>query len=260
WVGGTQEGQPLGAIYGYKQISIFKDAAEVAAIAGNRVDNVANITGPNLPAGKGGHITPGDVNWEDVNGDGIIDSRDQVYLGNIFPSWIGGFNFSASYKGFSAYTRFEFNLGNTIYNDFLARTLGGYQGTFNYTTEILNAWSPTNTNTAVPKVYYADQVVGSKQNYTRGNSANANLNGNNSSLYESGDYLACREITLSYDLPKKIIAYAIFLSKAKIFCSGNNLFYLKKFSGAVPESANNGIYVGAYPTAKNFVFGVQVSL
>jgi TonB-linked SusC/RagA family outer membrane protein len=63
WVGGYQEGQTLGDIYGYKQLSIFKDAADVAANAGNRTDAVAGITGPNLPAGVNGHITPGDVNW-----------------------------------------------------------------------------------------------------------------------------------------------------------------------------------------------------
>jgi hypothetical protein len=45
WVGGLQEGQPLGAIYGYKQVSIFKNDEEVARIAGNRVDNVAGIGG-----------------------------------------------------------------------------------------------------------------------------------------------------------------------------------------------------------------------
>ncbi|MES2276287.1 MAG: SusC/RagA family TonB-linked outer membrane protein [Bacteroidota bacterium] len=258
WVGGIQEGQPLGAMYGYKQLGIFKDAAQVAAVAGNRTDAVAGITGPNLPAGAGGHITLGDVNWLDVNGDNIIDSRDEVYLGSIYPTWIGGFNFNASYKGFSAYTRFEFNTGNTIYNDFIARTDGQYQGTFNMTTRLLNAWSPANTDTDVPKVYYADQVVGSKQNYTRGNNAGQVINGNNSSLYESGNYLACREITVSYDVPKTIMGYTKFLTRAKIYFSADNLFYIKKFSGAAPESTS-GLYVGTYPTPKNFVLGIQAS-
>lgn len=266
WVGGIQEGQPLGNVYGYRQVSIFRDAADVAAVAGDRVDNVANIKGPNLPAGAGGHIAPGDVNWLDVNGDNIIDSRDEVYLGNINPVWTGGFSFNASYKGFSAYTRFEFNTGNTIYNDFLARTDGQYQGTFDLTTRVLNSWSPTNTVTNIPKVYYADQVVGSKQNYTRGNNAVANLNGNNSSLYESGNYLACREISVSYNIPKSLMGYTKFLSKSRIFFSADNLFYLKKFSGPSPEppitsggTTINGVYAGTYPTPKNFVLGIQAS-
>jgi TonB-linked SusC/RagA family outer membrane protein len=267
-VGGLQEGQAMGQIYGYKELGIFKNQAQVEAVAGNRVDNIAGITGPNLAAGAGGHIQPGDVNWEDVNGDGIIDSRDQVYLGNIYPTWTGGFNFNASYKRFSIYTRFDYSLGSTIYNDFLARSLGGYQGSFNYVSQIEDAWTPTNTNTMIPKVYYADQVAGSKDNYTRGNNANASLNGENSEFYESGDYLACREITLSYDFPKALLARTKVFKSARLYVSGENLFYVKKFSGPDPEapvSTSNpnqitGIYQGTYPTPRTYVLGVQVSL
>lgn len=272
WVGGYQEGQTIGDIYGFKQVSIFKDAAEVLRIAGNRKDAIANVNGPNLPKGTApgsgadaGRITPGDVNWLDVNGDDIIDSRDQVYLGNMAPKWTGGFNVNANYKGFNLYTRFEFALGHTVYNDLLARTLGNYQGTFNYTELMLNSWTPSNTVTDIPKVYFADQVQGSKQNYTRANNAGAVVNGNNSNLYEKGDYLALREITLSYTLPKSLMAKTKFLSNSRIYATGSNLFYITKFSGSSPEApldANNrltGVYLGAYPTARSFVFGLEVS-
>ena len=265
WVGGLQEGLPLGAIYGYKQVSIFKDAAEVAAIAGNRTDAIAGITGPNLPAGANGKITPGDVNWQDVNGDNIIDSRDQVYLGNIYPKWTGGFNFNASYKGFGFYNRWDFALGHTIYNDLLARTLGNYQGTFNYVTLQADAWSPTNTVTDIPKVYYADQVAGSKQNYTRANNGNAVLNSNNSRFYEKGDYLCLRELTFSYDVSKNLLQKSKFLNNARIYVTGSNLLYITKFSGPSPEppvsSATGtitGIYSGTYPTPRTFIMGVQL--
>ncbi len=266
WVGGIQEGQPLGQIYGYKELGVFANDAQVQAVSGNRTDNIAHITGPNLPAGTGGHIGPGDVNWVDVNGDGIIDSRDQVYLGNIYPTWTGGFNINASYKRFSLYTRFDYSLGNTIYNDLVARSLGGYQGTFNFVDQIKNAWTPTNTNTMVPKVYYADQVAGSKDNYTRGNNAGASLQGENSTLYESGNYLACREVTLSYDFSKNLLAKTHVFSQARLYVSGENLFYIKKFSGTMPETPVNpgtdvitGVYQGTYPTPRTFVLGVQAS-
>ncbi|KIA92405.1 TonB-dependent receptor [Pedobacter kyungheensis] len=263
WVGGLQEGQPLGNIYGYRQVSIFKDAAEIAAVAGNRTDAIAGITGPNLPAGTNGRITPGDVNWEDVNGDNIIDTRDQVYLGNIYPKWTGGFNFNASYKGFGLYNRWDFALGHTIYNDLVARTLGNYQGTFNYIDLQAQAWSPTNTDTDIPKVYYADQVAGSKQNYTRANNGNAVLNGNNSRFYEKGDYLCLREVTLSYDLPKGLLQKSKFFNNAKIYVTGSNLLYITKFSGPSPEppvslGAITGIYSGTYPTPRTFIMGVQL--
>lgn len=265
WVGGLQEGQPLGNMYGYKQVSIFRDEADVLAVAGNRTDAIAGITGPNLPAGTNGRITPGDVNWLDVNGDDIIDTRDQVYLGNINPKWTGGFNLNVFYKGFALYNRWDFAAGHTIFNDLVGRTLGNYQGTLNYIELQKEAWSPTNTETHIPKVYYADQVAGSKQNYTRANNANPNLNGNNSLLYEKGDYLALREVTLSYDLPKDLLERTKFVNNLRVYVTGSNLLYFTKFSGPSPEPpvSNNvvtGIYNGTYPTPRTFILGVQISL
>lgn len=265
WVGGLQEGQSMGDIYAFKQVSIFRDEQEVLQIAGNRTDAIAGITGPNLPVGRSGRITPGDVNWMDVDGNDIIDSRDQVYIGNINPKWTGGFTTNLSYKNLSLFTNWEFALGHTIYNDLVARTLGNYQGTLNYIELQKKAWSPTNTVTDIPKVYYADQVVGSKQNYTRGNNANAVLNSNNSRFYEKGDYLALREITLSYGLSKNLLSKTHLLSQARVYVSANNLFYVTKFSGPTPEppvNADNvttGVYLGTYPTARSFVMGIQVS-
>ncbi len=267
WVGGLQEGQPLGEIYAYKQVSIFKDDAEIAKIAGDRVDVVANISGPNSSYGSG-KITPGDVNWLDVDKNDTIDSRDQVRIGNIYPKWTGGFNTNLSYKNFSLYSRFEFALGHTIYNDLVARTLGNYQGTFNYIDWQKNSWSPTNTNTDIPKVYYADQVSAplGKKNYTRSNNANPNLNSNNSRFYEKGNYLACREITLSYDFSKSLLSKTKVLSQSRIYVSLDNMFYITKFSGPTPEppvspgsTTINGVYQGTYPTPRTIVLGVQVS-
>jgi hypothetical protein len=265
WVGGLQEGQPLGAIYAFQQVSIFKNDEEVGAIAGNRIDRVANISGPGKTYGTG-KITPGDVNWRDVDANDTIDSRDQVYIGNINPKWTGGFSTNVSYKGFTLHARFEFALGHTIYNDLVARTLGNYQGTFNYIDWQKNAWSPTNTDTDIPKVYFADQVgaPAGKKNYTRANNAGSVLNGNNSRFYEKGDYLAFREITLSYDIPKSLLGRTKFISNARVYASGLNLLYFTKFSGPSPEPpvSNNvitGVFAGTYPTPKSFVLGLQVS-
>lgn len=259
WVGGLQEGQPLGAIYGYKQVSIFKSVEEIATVAGKRVDAIANIGGPNTALVN--KITPGDVNWLDVDKNDIIDSRDQVYLGNILPKITGGFNSGVTFKGITVFTRFDFALGHTIYNDLVARTLGNFQGSFNYLEMQKDSWSVDNPNSDIPKVYYADQVgaPAGKKNYTRGNNAGQVLNGNNSRFYEKGDYLACREITLSYDFSKSTFLKNK-LSQARIYTNFNNLFYLTKFSGPSPEPAVNGIYGGTYPTPKSMVLGIQVTL
>ncbi|MEO8111648.1 MAG: SusC/RagA family TonB-linked outer membrane protein [Ginsengibacter sp.] len=265
WVLGLQEGQTLGDIYAFKQVSIFKDDAELAKTAGTRVDMIARISGPNSAA-FADKITPGDVNWLDVDKNDTIDVRDQVYIGNINPKWTGGFSTNLAYKGFTLYSRWDFAFGHTIYNDLVARTLGNFQGTFNYFDLQKQSWSPTNTNTDIPKVYYADQVSAplGKKNYTRTNNANPNLNSNNSNFYEKGDYVALRELTLSYDLSKSILSKTKVLKQSRIYISGNNLFYITKFTGPSPEPPvlNNivsGVYRGAYPTPKSFVLGVQVS-
>jgi TonB-linked SusC/RagA family outer membrane protein len=267
WVGGLQEGQPIGSIYAFKQLGIFNSEEEIAKTAGNRVDIVAGISGPNSAYGSG-KITPGDVNWQDVDKNDTIDSRDQVYIGNIFPKWTGGFSTNLSYKGFTLYSRFDFALGHTIYNDAVARILGNYQGTFNYIDWQKNSWSPTNSNTDIPKVYYADQVSAplGKKNYTRINNANPLLNSNNSRFYEKGDYLACREITLSYNFPRSILSHTKVLSQSRLYVSMLNMFYITKFSGPTPEppvaegtATITGVYQGTYPTPKTIVLGVQVT-
>lgn len=264
WVGGLQEGKSLGNLFAFKQLSIFKDDAEIAKLAGNRWDQVALIGGPSRPGS--GKITPGDVNWLDVDKNDTIDSRDQVNVGNIYPKWTGGFSLNLSYKGFSLYTRFEFATGHTIYNDLFARTLGNFQGTFNYFVDQKRAWSPTNTNTDIPKVYYADQVAApiGKKNYTRINNAGTNINSNNSNIYEKGDYLAGREVTLSYEFPRSMLSATKFLTKGRVYVSGSNLFYMTKFTGPTPEppvsgGSITGYYNGLYPVPRSFVVGVEVA-
>jgi hypothetical protein len=63
----------------------------------------------------------------------------------------GGFSTNLAFKGFTLFANFDYALGHTIYNDLVARTLGNYQGTFNYFDLQKSAWSPTNTTTDVPK-------------------------------------------------------------------------------------------------------------
>jgi hypothetical protein len=159
------------------------------------------------------------------------------------------------------YTRFDFALGHTIYNDLVARTLGNYQGTFNYIDWQKRGFSGDNSMSYIPKVYYADQVgaPAGKKNYTRGNNAGQVLNGNNSKFYEKGDYLSCREITVSYDVPRSFLTKTRALSQARIYFNINNLFYVSKFSGPIPEPASGGIYGGTYPVPKSFVTGIQVT-
>lgn len=260
WVSGLQEGQPLGAVYAYKQVSIFQNAQEIQQFAGNRYDAIAGLTGPDRTGGAA-KIEAGDVNWMDVDKNDTIDSRDQVYIGNINPKFYGGFSTTVSYKNLRLFSRFDFATGHILYNDLMARIMGNYQGTFNNLQLMKQGFSGENTRTDIPRIYYADQVgaPAGKKNLTRGNNAGQVLQSNNSNLYEKGDYLALREITLTYDFGKALVAKTKVFSQLTAYVNANNLFYITKFSGNSPEPKSNGIFAGNYPTPRSFVFGIQAN-
>lgn len=119
WVGGYQEGHTLGDIYAYRQVKVLRDENEVQQLAGNRMDMIAGLYGPNVSEadrekyGLTKPIEPGDVLWDDLNNDGIIDQLDRVKVGNIYPKWTGGFSTTLSYKNVSLYGRFDFAVGHT---------------------------------------------------------------------------------------------------------------------------------------------------
>ena len=163
------------------------------------------------------------------------------------------------------YARFDYALGHTLYNDLAARTLGQYQGAFNIITEVKDMWSEDNPNSDLPAFYYADQLA--KKNITRSNNASASRHNNSSRLYEKADYLALRELTLSWDLPKAWTSKA-FIQNASVYVTGQNLFYVTGYTGTSPEpvltnSDNNenlyGVDQGRYPTPRTVLFGLSVT-
>lgn len=274
WIGGYQEGGKLGEITAYQQNHIYRDWDDVKKHANTRIDEVNLLYGPGLAneinpvtgktyATSNGWkpIEPGDVCWGDMDGDNKITSYDRKIIGNYLPNVTGGFSTTFGYKGISLYARFDYALGHTLYNDLLARSLGQYQGSFNIISEVKNTWSESNPDTDLPKFYYADQLA--KNNMSASNRASMALNNNNSRFYEKGDYLACREITLSYQLPKKWISKAM-LQDASVYVTGQNLFYITGYTGASPEAAVAGTNVtgvddGRYPTPRTFLFGLSLT-
>lgn len=270
WVGGRQEGGKLGEMIAYKQNHIFRDWDDIKKYANNRIDEVALLYGPGKAAEyatKSGWkpIEPGDVDWEDMDGNGIINDRDQFVVGNMFPNVTGGFSTTLEWKGLSLYARFDYALGHTLYNDLAARNLGQYQGSFNLITDVHDMWSESNPNASLPAFYCADQAA--KKNITRGNNANPYRDGNSSAFYEKADYLSLRELTLNYNLPKKWINQA-FIQNASVYVTGQNLFYITGYKGTSPEpyimsSIDDnrllGVDQGRYPTPRTLLFGLSVT-
>ncbi|MDR8390773.1 TonB-dependent receptor [Aliifodinibius sp. S!AR15-10] len=233
--GGLQEGGSLGDMYAYKQLGIYATDEEAA-------------NGPTdmLVAGTDKSKFAGDVRWLDKDDNGVIDSRDQVYAGNIFPDWTGGFSNTFSYKNVSLLIRTDFALGHTIYHESLARFNGQFQGDINISKEVVNqSWLPDRRNTDVPRYYWADQLA--QNNLFRGNTR----------YYEKADYLALRELTFSYTIPRDWIN-SLGFQRVRAYATGNNLHYFTSYKGLLPEEG--GQDSGRYPNPQSFIFGIDVSL
>lgn len=244
---GLIEGGRVGDIYGYKALGIYQTDADAAKAP---TDNV-------IGAVKTKHA--GDVIWQDTDGNGVIDTRDKVYLGNPFPKWTGGFSNTVSYKNLSLYLRLDFSTGYSIFNYARAFLDGNYQGDNAPTQDYLDhSWKQAGDNTNIPK--YNPSDASSAQNILRGNAAS----GISSQYVEKGDYLAIRELTLSYSIPS-VLLKKIKISGLRVNISGNNLHYFTNYKGLNPEdggfttsSSLRGDY-GRYPVTRSIIFGANVT-
>ncbi len=270
YVGGLQEGQKIGDFYAHKQLYILSTQAEADAYNLTTHDNYVTKT-----AVAGGNPTgkkfAGDAVFEDTDNNGIIDSRDRTYMGNMFPKFVGGFNFDVNYKGLSLTVRTDYSLGATIYNEARARFVGQFQGNYGLLAESLQSWQNEGDITNVPRYRWADQT--NQNNLFRSEASGAGYNTNmfqgNSRYYESGDYLCIREITVSYTIPKSIID-KVKLASVRVYLTGSNLHYFTKYSGLSPEvqgidggsslGLNDAGAKGTYPVPKNFILGLNIGL
>jgi len=260
WVGGYQEGQRPNDLYAFVSQGIFKDEAEVKALAGSRKDITSGnngssgkpLFGPDLWAtmtdaqkSAGFPIQPGDVNWKDVNEDGTIDNFDMVKIGNTDPKWFGGLNTTLTWKSLSLYFRADYALGFYQYDQILPWFMGDMQGSFNGVEETKDTWTTANPTAPYPKYLWADQT--SKRNYARVSSM---------FCYESS-YLAFREISLTYALPKTILK-ATGLKGADITLSGQNLGYLTDSKLYTPEVSSTSGVNGGYSLPITLIMGVNL--
>ena len=131
----NQEGHPVGAFFGYKVVGLFQSADDVAK-SPTQTD-----------------ASPGLFKYQDVNGDGKIDADDRTYIGDPNPDFTYGLNISFSYKNFDFSTFFFGSQGNDIFDntkyftDFPDFFKGGIRREV-----AINSWTPTNTNTSIPKL------------------------------------------------------------------------------------------------------------
>lgn len=255
FVGGTQEGQDPNVAYAYVAQGLYRSQADLDNHS-NREDLIGyrRLVGPGIYNGmttaQKATVFPialGDVQWQDVNGDGIINSFDRVKMGRTVPNWIGGFGANVKYKSLALSSRFDYALGFVSYDGPRAWFLSNAQGTFNTTDEVFDTYTPENTNAKYPTYYWADQLY--KNNTFR----------ESSMFYKKGDYLALREVNLTYSLPKNW-ANKVKSQNINLSVSGQNLAYFSESTLYSPESGSIGIGgSGGYPLPRILIFGAQLT-
>nr|MCU0395002.1 TonB-dependent receptor [Chitinophagaceae bacterium] len=246
YVGGLVEGERIGLdeVWAPKWDGIYTDLTKITADA--------NVYNAFLPYTNKRIKQLGDAQWHQVNKNDTIDSRQFVYVGRTTPQHMGGFNVSSSFKGIRLYAGFDYAFGFVILNNQIVRGLSQVQGSQNSTTDVLKTWSPTNTSGTMPRYYWANQG----RNYA------TDASGNNpaANLWEKGDYVMLRELTMAYDLPASVLSkyLANKIKGLSVNVTGTNLVYFSGYSGNFPEVG--GVDQGKFPLPKRLTIGVRVTL
>ncbi|WP_188927499.1 SusC/RagA family TonB-linked outer membrane protein [Puia dinghuensis] len=233
----TAVGHPIQSFYGWQTEGIFQDATDVSKHA-------------TQTAGTG----PGDLKFKDVDGNGVIDNNDRVFLGSYIPTFTYSINLGASYKNFDVSTFWQGVQGNKIFN--ATRTISeGMIRFFNASTKVLDAWTPTHTNTSVPRAISSDP--------------NQNARPSNRFI-EDGSYLRLKNVMIGYTIPDKRLQTMTngVVRSFRIYFSAQNVLTITKYSGFDPEVGNrqvnsssltNGIDAAVYPQPHAYQVGIQAN-
>lgn len=239
-VSSTQKGYPMGTFFAYKMAGVFQTQDEVDAY-----NQIAKDKGWSYYQESG--TGPGDLIFKDVNGDGHIDSKDITDVGNPWPDFTYGINFSCDYKWFDFSVQFQGVQGNEIYNDFRVKT-HTFTLDYNSTEYALNRWTG----------------AGSTNENFRLSSSDPNKNKQRASSWfvEDGSYMRMKNIQLGVTLPKTWMKKAL-ISSCRFYVSGQNLLTFTDYEGFDPEFSTNsntayGIDTGYYPQSKSVLLGVQI--
>ncbi|WP_299682844.1 TonB-dependent receptor [uncultured Dokdonia sp.] len=192
----------------------------------------------------------GNIIFSDLNGDGIIDdNNDRTIIGNALPDFSWATTTTINYKGFELIVFFQGVEGQDIYNA-TRLELENQSGFTNQSTTVLNAWTPDNPNTDIPRAAFGDPD-GNNRASTR--------------WVEDGSFIKLRELTLGYNFPKKW-TQKLGINNLKLFMQGRNLATWTNYSGYDPEVSrdgsnvlSSGIDFGTYPQVRTFIGGLNMT-
>ena len=238
----TQVGSAANLFYGYKTAGVFA-TTEDAQAAGVDPKGLYTLAENGITRN---YFQAGDVHFVDTDNNGEINDKDCVVIGDPNPDFYGNIFTTVAYKNFKLDVRFNYSVGNDIYN-YMRSQLEGGNRFMNQTTAMLGRWQVEGQKTEMPRATFQDPM------------GNARFSDR---WIEDGSYLKLKTITLSYDLP----ITSQFLQGLQFWIQANNVFTLTKYLGTDPESAmtsaviGQGIDLGRLPQSTSLVAGVKINL
>lgn len=218
------EGKRIDALRGYKCLG-FMTEEDMKVEDGKKVPAVATINS---------YAQPGDLKYQDMNGDGIIDSKDQVVLGKWTPDVTLGFNFTAKYKNFTLFLNATGNFGASAVknNSYMWCETGKYSDV------LLNRWTPETAATAT---------------YPRLSLEHSDLNYVTSDFWTyKTDAVRLNKVQLTYDFPSSMFQGS-FVNGLQLYVYGADLLTIAK------ERKYMETAVGSAPQCRSYNLGVKVN-
>ena len=232
----TELGAEVGRFYGYVYEGIFQNQEEID----NRVND------------KGQYVTqagaqPGDVAYKDINNDGQITADDQTFIGSGMSKVQFGLSARFEYKGFDLSIS-TFGAAGYQLLDFVDMTLRSSYGMTNRSVDLMNAWTPSNPSTTIPRVYYKATGTITNDMFS-------------SRYLQNGSYWKIANVEFGYNFPEGL--FNGFIRGARIYASGQNLLTISKYRGYNIDFAGGAFTPGynycSYPAPITAMLGVKLS-
>ena len=239
-----EPGKPVGQFYGYKAIGIWNDST------------IKTKATTFMPSAK-----EGDRRYADLNKDNLLSDADRTYIGSALPKYFGGFNFTATYLSFDVSAFFSYSVGSQIFNTYQI-SYGTMSGSSNIRKDIFDKRYRVIYPDTDPKLIDA---IRANNLTTKVSVAGSTLEAREATDYyiENGSFLRCRDITISYRLPSKLVRKAG-LASMKAYVNLQNLFMITNYSGLNPEVSSRGGLVrgvddGSAPLSRGLRIGLNAN-
>lgn len=241
----SEAGRSIGDFYVIKTDGIFQDIEEVYAHSIQLTDSISGETSTVLiqPDAK-----PGDIRYEDYNGDGLINNDDRQYVGSPLPKMEAALRLSGGYKQFDFTVFITSVYGNMIYNDgrfWLERM----DDVANYPKN-LEPWTEENRSTNTPRA-----LIG----------PNDNAKANTDRWIEDGSYIRLKNLQVGYTIPtENLFGNEGGSQNFRVYAGVQNLFTITNYSGFDPEISGGSVFgkgndSGHFPPVRTYLAGLQLN-